>query len=142
MLEWLWPKPTTSANENACPVDHATKSACPVPHHLKGDSSTIGSRDRVVSSIPRWSEDAKEQANWVYPSTSQFYESLQRKNRDPDAKDMNVVVPIHNAVNEQAWEEVLKWETLMAPKEDIKLVSFKGRPQDTSPKAWFKTLIG
>jgi len=30
--------------------------------------------------------------------------------KPPRADDMRVVVPIHNAVNEQTWEKVLQWE--------------------------------
>ena len=57
---------------------------------------------------------------------------------------MDFVVPIHNAVNERTWDEVMKWEcgTADAARQDVKLVSFKGRPQDVSPRAWFKTLLG
>ncbi len=29
-----------------------------------------------------------------------------------EAKDMNDIINIHNANNEQAWQEILKWEAL------------------------------
>ena len=119
------------------------------------------SHEREVSSIPRWlatdpdsaqstqgqgkaDGNSSRDGNWVYPSPNQFYTALQRKNRNPAQADMDFVVPIHNAVNERTWDEVMKWEcgTADAARQDVKLVSFKGRPQDVSPRAWFKTLLG
>ena len=78
----------------------------------------------------------------------------------PREEDMEFIVPIHNAVNERAWSEVMRWEkerevaqlgfgsdsdTKMKTDTgcaDVRLVSFKGRPNDLSPKARFKSLIG
>lgn len=101
------------------------------------------SKDRVVSSIPRLvlGEETKEQ-KWVYPSPAQFHAALQRKERAGDAKDMDIIVPIHNAVNERCWEQVMQWEAKEGPLEQVKLISFKGRPNDRTPRAWFKTMIG
>lgn len=90
---------------------------------------------------------------WVYPSPSQFYTALQRKNRSPREEDMDIVVPIHNAVNEQTWREVMKWENeaisgstdpraANTNPNNVQLVSFKGRPQDRTPRAWWKVLLG
>lgn len=93
-----------------------------------------------MSSIPR--VDANE--NWVYPSQAQFYAAMTRKNHDPKARDIPVLVPIHNAVNERAWNEVLKWEHGTGGDKcgGVKLVSFKGRPNDRSIHAWFNVLLG
>lgn len=57
---------------------------------------------------------------------------------------MRTVVPIHNAVNERTWEEVLAWEAGMGGENcgGIRLISFAGRPKDLTPKAWIKTLAG
>ena len=86
---------------------------------------------------------AGESNNWVYPSAQQFYTSLARKNRSPDARDMDIVVPIHNAVNERCWDQVLQWEAHAGvAKDDVKLVTFEGKPHTPSPKAWLKTLAG
>lgn len=125
--------------------------------------------DRVISSIPRAStsfpssegsipyppsEHAVEVATgagsdlppqkWVYPSEQQFFSAMQRKNHKPRKEDMRTVVPIHNAVNEKAWEEVLMWEAGMGGEKcgGPRLISFSGRPKDLTPKAWFKTLAG
>lgn len=74
---------------------------------------------------------------------------------------MPIVVPIHNAVNERVWEQVMAWEREAAiaegrvTKEELeragdcrdrvvgsKLVSFVGKPKELSPRARWKTLIG
>ena len=41
-----------------------------------------------------------------------FYNAMKRKGYSPSEKDMDVVVPIHNMVNEQAWVQVCKYEKL------------------------------
>jgi cytochrome c heme-lyase len=81
---------------------------------------------------------------WVYPSESQFFAAMARKEHDPQAKDMKVIVPIHNAVNERTWYEVLKWEEGRGSDAcgGLKLVSFKGKSQELSPRARFKSLLG
>lgn len=68
------------------------------------------SKDRSVSSIPMGGKHAGHQ--WIYPSEQMFYNAMKRKQWDPQERDMSVVVPIHNAVNEQAWKEILIWESL------------------------------
>lgn len=69
---------------------------------------------------------------------------MERKNHKPNAADMKTVVPIHNAVNERAWAEILKWEKGRGAEAcgGPQLVNFKGRPQDRSPKATLKTFFG
>lgn len=52
----------------------------------------------------------KKTGNWIYPSEEMFFNAMKRKNYDPDAADMRTIVPIHNAVNEQAWKEIKAWE--------------------------------
>ncbi|KAL7008911.1 Cytochrome c1 heme lyase [Cystobasidiomycetes sp. EMM_F5] len=122
----------------------------------KPSSSYVLSTDRETSSIPRYissnppdnaavaAASCSQSSNWVYPSPSQFFTALERKNRNPDAADMDIVVPIHNAVNERTWKQVLEWEEEAAPDavNKVKLVSFKGRPNDRTPRAWFKVLLG
>ena len=127
-------------------------------------SSKSLSLDREISSIPRFQASSSSssaniaasegQANssgtkWVYPSPSQFFSALQRKNRSAREEDMDIVVPIHNAVNERTWREVLQWESEAGPADrgvrgetKVQLVSFKGRPMDRTPRAWFKILLG
>jgi cytochrome c heme-lyase len=117
------------------------------------------SKERVISSIPRWSSEGDSPAsspessssgsssNWVYPSPNQFYSAMSRKNHNPRAEDMNVVVPIHNAVNEKAWKEILEWERIADEQTwkscgGPKLVSFKGRPKDITWTAWTRNILG
>lgn len=80
----------------------------------------------------------------MYPSEAQFYAAMARKNHDPKAPDMNVVVPIHNAVNERAWSHIRQWEDGRGGERcgGIRLVSFKGKPGEPSPKARILTLLG
>ncbi len=149
----------SSSTPDKCPVDHGSvpnplesADACPVEHGARSSWTNIfGSKgshpqapsnlpaDREVSSIPR-----VDGTNWVYPSESQFFAAMARKNHNPQASDMRVIVPIHNAVNERAWAEVMKWEAGQGGDKcgGVKLVSFKWRPGDRSPKARWKTLLG
>ncbi|KAK7049228.1 Cytochrome c1 heme lyase [Paramarasmius palmivorus] len=141
----------------SCPVDHGNSKsqpqadACPVDHTSRStwsrffssspaSSSQSGlSSEREVSSIPKGSD-----GNWVYPSEAQFFAAMARKNHNPQAADMKTIVPIHNAVNERAWSEILKWEAGRGGEAcgGVKLVNFKGRPNDKSPKARWKMLLG
>jgi hypothetical protein len=63
------------------------------------------STERVESSILR---DRMEK--WEYPSPQQFYNALVRKGWETPEEHVEVMVDIHNFLNEQAWQEVLKWE--------------------------------
>ncbi|KAH7107724.1 cytochrome c/c1 heme-lyase [Auriculariales sp. MPI-PUGE-AT-0066] len=141
----------------SCPVKHdepdtngASAASCPVKHDehgahsagaASGSSSTPSRLDtsRVTSSIPRTSG-----GNWEYPSEAQFYAAMERKQQNPHANDMEVVVNIHNAVNERAWMHVLDWEQNRGGDKcgGIKLVTFKGLPSQPSPRARWKTLWG
>ena len=62
------------------------------------------------------------------------------------AQQMRQVVQIHNTVNERAWKEVLWWEQqhggACACEEGPRLAKFIGRPDEPSPKARIKTLLG
>lgn len=125
------------------------------------------STDREISSIPRSysplanptaaqaaqppstpspTDGEDSDGKWVYPSAKQFYNAMKRKNQNPQVADMDVVVPIHNAVNEQAWRQILAWERMWTGraegKEETKLVSFKGRPRDLTWRAWMNGLAG
>ncbi|KAF8644151.1 hypothetical protein AX16_008678 [Volvariella volvacea WC 439] len=140
------PSKEGSGPQDKCPVDHtsAASSSAAVWAHLGASgraplSEANLSRDREMSSIPRASE-----GNWVYPSEAQFFAAMARKNHNPHAADMKTIVPIHNAVNERAWSEILKWEAGRGGEAcgGPKLVTFKGRPQERSPKARLKMLLG
>ena len=63
--------------------------------------------ERVISSIPMADGSGK---HWVYPSEQMFFDAMRRKNWAAKEVDMRTVVPIHNAVNERAWAQILEWE--------------------------------
>merc|ERR1712183_917225 len=56
---------------------------------------------------------------------------------------MAMVVAIHNAVNERAWREILRYEQLhKAECATPMLMRFLGRPGELSPKARFLSHLG
>ncbi|PLW09150.1 hypothetical protein PCANC_27414 [Puccinia coronata f. sp. avenae] len=119
------------------PDEPVEKTACPVDHQAPVASTTT-------------TEHVEQ--NWIYPSPSQFYNALKRKNKNPRAEDMYTIVPIHNAVNERVWTQVLEWEAgygrgsfdrwPRSGKSGPMLSSFRGRPDDLTPRAWLKVLSG
>ena len=56
-------------------------------------------------------EQAKAESANFY-CTSNFYSGWRWKDDQLEQKDMSDIIRIHNANNEQAWQEVLKWEAL------------------------------
>lgn len=138
-------KEGSSEKANACPIDHSSPPKSSVDAWSKLSSSKHAvpgvplSVERETSSIPK-----EGQGNWTYPSEAQFFAAMARKNHNPHAKDMKTIVPIHNAVNERAWAEIIKWEAGRGGEVcgGVKLVNFKGRPGDRSPKARWKALLG
>lgn len=159
------PNSVEQASETSkCPVNHSAQAAFLESAKLRSGSRQAHapslSMEREVSSIPRYymeNSDAGESAHsmpeesgtqreshWVYPSAQQFYSAVRRKNHDADAADMDVVVPIHNAVNEEAWRRILDWErgwNTQAPTSP-QLVNFLGRPRDVTWRAWMRGLAG
>lgn len=99
-------------------------------------------QERVQSSIPKGGTDS----TWVYPSPQQFYNSLVRKQKKGDdvtAKDVELIVAIHNNMNEHGWNEVRRWESMHAADcANPKLLKFQGRPHDLSPLARLRILLG
>lgn len=73
------------------------------------------SKSRVVSSIPKGDFTPAHQSgatsHWEYPSEDMYFKAMQRKGWDPEAGQMKTIVAIHNTINEQSWQEVLKWES-------------------------------
>ncbi|KAM0790069.1 hypothetical protein ACM66B_005397 [Microbotryomycetes sp. NB124-2] len=142
---WL-PKDSSAVVEQEPRPNEATSSAetaCPAR------SAPVTSSDSTQNQSSDLKKQDSQQENWVYPSPASFYAALQRKNRNPRAQDMNIVVPIHNAVNERVWHQILDWERQALwsqgqdpDKVETKLVSFIGKPKQLSPRARWKTLIG
>lgn len=104
--------------------------------------------DRQVSSIPRATPSPEGDLYWKYPSQQMFWNAMLRKGwvwqkEDISAKDMDDIIKIHNANNEQAWLEVLKWEALHAREcGNPKLKSFGGKAKDFSPRAKIRSWMG
>ena len=79
------------------------------------------STSRVSSTIPRTvvdkaaspdSPDRTKNSVWEYPSPQQFYNALVRKGWETPEEHIDTMVKIHNFLNEAAWNEVMKWETM------------------------------
>jgi len=69
------------------------------------------STGRVQSNIPKGGTDAD---TWLYPSPQMFFNALRRKGKDDGFREENadIVVAIHNNMNERTWGQVLMWEKL------------------------------
>lgn len=86
----------------------------------------------------------KDSGNWIYPSQEMFFNAMQRKGHSANPSDMQNVVPIHNAVNERAWNQIKDWEKGWGGERcgGPRLVSFAGDSKALTPKARWKSLMG
>ena len=125
---------STNSPTSGCPISHSNPASsspkCPVPHdppkvqcpvdhtalnplnqmpslsQTPAPNQTINlPLSRTESSIPR-----DHSAKWEYPSPQQFYNALVRKGWETPEEHIETMVEIHNFLNEEAWEEVKKWE--------------------------------
>ncbi|KAG5366502.1 putative cytochrome c1 heme lyase [Yarrowia sp. B02] len=125
----VWAKRNVASHGSAASVDIEPYGNGPVD-----EPNTGLDQQREISTIPRAGSDS----NWVYPSQQQFFNAMKRKQWDPQAEDMQSIVPIHNAVNERAWFEIQRWEGKLASQcGGPKLVSFQGDSKKLTPKARF-----
>ncbi|KAJ1756023.1 holocytochrome c synthase [Coemansia sp. RSA 353] len=130
---------TASTNEAKCPVDHAESQVNPLnmmpalAQTMHEGQQTALSTDRESSTIPR-ADQSSDTHKWEYPSPQQFYNALARKNMPAPEEYVDVMVDIHNFLNEGAWNEVLKWESRHECKMP-RLIRLQGRPRDISPLA-------
>jgi cytochrome c heme-lyase len=137
-------KNPTQYNVYSQPID-VTNNMPVTPNQLQAPGQEIPlSTQRVSSGIPKGGTD---EGTWTYPSPQMFWNALVRKNKVDGAKehDMDVVVAIHNNMNENSWKQVMAWEKLHALEgngREPKLLRFIGRPNDYSPKARLKMLFG
>lgn len=76
-------------------------------HERQPDQQIDLPTERVISSIPR----ADKESRWEYPSPQQFYNALRRKGWETPEEHVETMVDIHNFLNEEAWDQVLKWES-------------------------------
>uniref|UniRef100_W5JXS3 Holocytochrome c-type synthase n=1 Tax=Astyanax mexicanus TaxID=7994 RepID=W5JXS3_ASTMX len=95
--------------------------------------------NREESKIPRAGTDK----NWVYPSEQMFWNAMLRKGRKKPLSVMNII-KIHNRNNDQAWEEILKWEALHAGECPCgpSLKRFGGKAKEFSPRARMRHWMG
>ena len=100
---------------------------------------------RVKSTIPK----GGTVTTWEYPSPQMFWNAMVRKNKSEGAEpeDMDLVVAIHNNMNEKTWKQVIAWEALHKDQfEHVEggaptLLRFTGRPDENSPKAKLKNWV-
>jgi cytochrome c heme-lyase len=100
--------PAKSDPPAQCPIDHGQNPLNQMPTLAQTPSpnqSTALPLTRTESSIPR-----DPSTKWEYPSPQQFYNALVRKGWETPEEHVETMVEIHNFLNEEAWQEVLKWE--------------------------------
>ncbi|KIW95350.1 uncharacterized protein Z519_03934 [Cladophialophora bantiana CBS 173.52] len=101
---------------------------------------------------------ASESGNWIYPSEHQFFHAVMRKQQTMSspssassstnptalAASVSAIIPIHNAVNEQAWVLIKRWEKGTSDAcGGPKLLSFQGLGAGArSPKARWNAFWG
>ncbi|KAG9256570.1 cytochrome C1 heme lyase [Emericellopsis atlantica] len=129
------PKPTNGLDTNrvvsSIPRSTSNPSACPVEHGASANAEIESGKDAS--------------GNWVYPSEKMFFDAMKRKGYDARSKDMKTVVPIHNAVNERAWAQILKWEQPYLASSQCggpKLESFANKMERMTPTARINTVLG
>lgn len=122
---------------------------------------------RDPSTIPK----ASGTETWEYPSPQQMYNALLRKGYDDtDPTAVESMVAVHNFLNEGAWAEVTEWErrfagglargwqmcrrgeagsmagvSIGANVDEVpqpRLLKFRGRPQEMTPKAAMVQVLG
>ncbi|KAK2793526.1 Cytochrome c1 heme lyase [Onygenales sp. PD_12] len=146
--------PRALPNTSTSPPTTSTSAPSPYaqPNPLAASHASPSNDEAETGHDPR-------SGNWIYPSERQFFEALMRKNiptSATSAKDLATsvasIIPIHNAVNERAWSEILSWES-SAPSSDLgskkcggpKLYSFRGlgvESQYMSPRARINGWLG
>ncbi|KAI0793943.1 cytochrome c/c1 heme-lyase [Fomes fomentarius] len=158
------PSSSSSSAPAKCPVPHDKSSSsssssssqapaqCPINHDALNPLNQMPTLsqmpaahqaaalpvERETSSIPR-----DDSSKWDYPSPQQFYNALVRKGWETPEEHVETMVQIHNFLNEQAWQEILKWERKENPTlANVQLARFKGRPGELSPKARFWLFAG
>lgn len=146
------PAPSTANAPAKCPIQHdALDPTTHMPVNLslsrQPDQKLDLPTERTASTIPRPSAAPGGEAygtgnTWDYPSPQQFYNALVRKGWETPEDSVEVMVAIHNFLNERAWDEVMKWEKRLPGGDQSQLARFQGRPGELSPKARFHLWAG
>ncbi|XP_065898016.1 holocytochrome c-type synthase-like [Dysidea avara] len=154
----------TEEKPSRCPVKHSASqrpSECPAnagkdkldpsnmmpasPNEPMENQPFSLSKNRQLSSIPKGGTNSDK---WVYPSEQMFFNAMIRKGwkfseEQLKPEDMQHIITIHNKNNEDAWNEILKWEALHAKDcTNPKLLRFHGRAKDFSPRARIRSWLG
>lgn len=142
-----------SQSTSGCPIQHGAQKSqdvdplnmMPPPNQRPAPDQPFPlSTEREVSGIPK----ADTEDKWVYPSQQMFWNAMLRKGwrwqeEEVNQKDMSDIISIHNNNNEQAWDEVLKWEAMHAGECcNPKLKKFGGKATDYSPRARIRHWLG
>ncbi|WRT69120.1 uncharacterized protein IL334_006104 [Kwoniella shivajii] len=150
-------KETSKSGMAKCPIDHDNLDPKMNPLnnipanlslHKQPDQKLDLPTDRTTSTIPRpkgenpGGEGYGTGSTWDYPSPQQFYNALVRKGWETPEDSVEVMVDIHNFLNERAWQEVMRWEKRLPGGENAQLARFTGRPGELSPKARMHLLFG
>ena len=104
---------------------------CPIPHDQQSAPRREG------ASCPVSHEKGDETPGyWEYPSPQQFYNALVRKGWETPEEHVDMMVLIHNFLNERAWQEIVDWEAMArSDVSQLQLARFQGRPGTLSPRA-------
>lgn len=100
----------TVYNVYAQPIDPKNQMPATANQQPSAGQTKPLSTERVQSSIPKGGTES----TWLYPSPQMFWNALVRKNKAENVEedDMDVVVKIHNEMNERAWRRLMEWEEL------------------------------
>lgn len=171
-MGWFWADTPskTSLKPAACPVKHDVSSpaACPVNYGkgpLSDDDEVLNpmnnmpmaisserapgqrvvlSTERTVSSIPRG--ESGDQGFWEYPSPQQMLNAMLKKGKGQGVPEdaVELMVEVHNFLNEGAWQQILEWESKYTAQLRIepRLLQFTGKPHDLSPRARMYLALG
>lgn len=77
--------------------------ACPVAHGSPEAAATSGDNTGKAAETAKTNQ-------WEYPSPQQFYNALVRKGWETPEESVEMMVDIHNWINEEAWHQVRQWE--------------------------------
>ncbi|PFH34347.1 putative cytochrome c1 heme lyase [Besnoitia besnoiti] len=129
----------------------SSSSSTSCPYGMDETDEAAGSSKGAQIEVPVGLSDARERStipsvtgeNWNYPSEKQFYRVTRLKGHTVSPDDMPAIVAIHNAVNEQTWVEILRYEAFHQRECDKpKLARFVGQPDSLTLKARMKHFLG
>lgn len=130
------PRAPSSAAPGAAPYDAPAQ--CPIPHEARAAEKP------AACPVKHDGAGGQDQpGHWEYPSPQQFYNALVRKGWETPEESIDMMVLIHNFLNERAWQEVVEWEKLAgADVSKLQLARFQGRPGTLSPRARIFSWLG